>query len=67
MIPCTSDCVYQTDGLCALDSAAAAGVPALGGACVHFIPVKRLESPHRYSERAESANPENAPAPDVPG
>ena len=38
MIPCTSKCVYQSDGLCTLDSAAAAGQPALGGACVHFIP-----------------------------
>ncbi len=66
MIPCTSECVYQSDGLCTLDSAAAAGVPALGSACVHFIPVKRLESPHRYSERATAANPENFPDPDGP-
>ena len=62
LIPCTSECVYQSDGLCTLDSAAAAGVPALGGACVHFIPAKRLESPHRYSERAEAANPGSSPA-----
>ena len=39
MIPCTSDCIYQSDGLCNLDSAAAAGFPSLGGACVHFIPL----------------------------
>ena len=65
MIPCISDCVYQSDGLCTLDSAAAAGVPALGGACVHFIPAKRLESPHRYSERAEAANPNGSPTPDA--
>ncbi len=66
LIPCTSECVYQSDGLCTLDSAAAAGVPALGGACVHFIPAKRLESPHRYSERAEAANPGSSPALDGP-
>ena len=52
LIPCTSQCVYQQDGVCTLDSAAAAGLPALGGACVHFIPTDegRLGSPHRYSE-----------------
>ena len=66
MIPCTSECVYQSDGLCTLDSAAAAGVPALGGACVHFIPAKRLESPHRYFERAKDADPESFPALDGP-
>ena len=27
LIPCTSNCVYQTDGICTLDSAAAAGLP----------------------------------------
>lgn len=32
MIPCTSKCVYQSDGLCTLDSAAAVGQPALGRA-----------------------------------
>ena len=49
MIPCTSHCVYQSDGLCTLDSAASAGLPALGGACIHFIPRDggRLGSPHR--------------------
>ncbi len=52
LIPCTSKCVYQSDGVCTLDSAAAAGQPSLGGACFHFIPTdaKRLGSPHRYSE-----------------
>ena len=47
--PCTSQWVYQQDGVCTLDSAAAAGLPALGGACVHFIPTDegRLGSPHR--------------------
>lgn len=66
LIPCTSECVYQSDGLCTLDSAAAAGVPSLGGACVHFIPAKRLESPHRYSERAAAAGPDCSPGPGEP-
>ena len=50
LIPCTSRCIYQQDGVCTLDSAAAAGLPALGGACVHFIPADgaQLGSPHRY-------------------
>lgn len=53
LIPCTSTCVYQQDGVCMLDSAAAAGQPSLGGACIHFIPssAKRLGLPHRYSEQ----------------
>ena len=63
LIPCTSQCVYQQDGVCTLDSAAAAGLPALGGACVHFIPTDagRLGSPHRYSA------PESGEAPPAPG
>ena len=57
LIPCTSQCVYQSDGICTLDSAAAAGQPSLGGACIHFIPVdaKRLGSPHRYCEPGSAA------------
>lgn len=63
LIPCTSSCVYQSDGVCTLDSAAAAGVPALGGACVHFIPAdaKRLGSPHRYFEPAAAPDRETPP------
>ena len=59
LIPCTSQCVYQSDGICTLDSAAAAGLPALGGACVHFIPAgaARLGSPHRYYEPGSTAIP----------
>ena len=49
---CSSQCVYQSDGICTLESAASAGLPALGGACVHFTPTdaERLGSPHRYYE-----------------
>ena len=55
LIPCTSQCVYQQDGVCTLDSAAAAGLPALGGACVHFIPTDegRLD---RKSTRLNSSH-----------
>ncbi len=66
LIPCTSACIYQSDGVCTLDSAAAAGVPALGGACVHFIPAdaRRLGSPHRYFEPA--VNSDQGKFPDLP-
>ncbi len=59
MIPCTSQCIYQSDGLCTLESAAAAGQPALGGACIHFIPqsAKRFGSPHRYYEPGSAEAP----------
>lgn len=62
LIPCTSKCVYQADGICTLDSAAAAGQPSLGGACIHFIPsdAKRLGSPHRYYEPGSAANRDTA-------
>ena len=65
LIPCTSQCVYQQDGVCTLDSAAAAGLPALGGACVHFIPTDagRLGPPHGYSARGPGEAP---PAPGAP-
>ena len=68
LIPCTSQCVYQQDGVCTLDSAAAAGLPALGGACVHFIPTDegRLGSPHRYSEPGLAAGLEIPEASDGP-
>lgn len=60
LIPCTSKCVYQSDGICTLNSAAAAGLPSLGGACIHFIPADaaRLGSPHRYCAPGSAAVPE---------
>lgn len=71
LIPCANECVYQTDGLCALNSAAAAGLPALGGACIHFTPVDaaRLGSPHRYYEPGSNAVPgaREGSRPDAPG
>lgn len=66
LIPCTSDCIYQQDGICTLESAAAAGQPSLGGACIHFISAdaKRLGSPHRYSGPGSAEGlPVPAPSP----
>lgn len=62
-IPCTSACLYQSDGNCTLDSAAAVGLPS-DGACIHFIPSHpaRLGSPHRYSAPGSDAVPASAPA-----
>lgn len=41
-IPCSANCRYQNDGLCALNHAAAAGAcdAATGGAsgCLHYVP-----------------------------
>ena len=37
-IACTSACVYQSDGCCTLERAAASGLPAGGNACVNYVP-----------------------------
>ncbi len=37
LIPCTDPCIYQQEGLCALDRACSAGLPGTAG-CVHFLP-----------------------------
>lgn len=60
LIPCTSRCIYQKDGLCELDCAAVAGLPPADGGCVHFIPacVRPLEGPHQYSARESTQAPE---------
>ena len=65
LIPCTSQCVYQQDGVCTLDSAAAAGLPARGGAGVPFIPPAegRRGSPPRYSAPGSDEAPQARPAP----
>ena len=64
-IPCTSACVYQSDGECTLESAAAVGMPMHGGACIHYIPayppISHISAvhpephglPHRYSAPGE--------------
>ena len=37
-IPCSANCRYQSDGLCALDHAGAAGAAGTDGGCLHFVP-----------------------------
>lgn len=39
MIPCTDSCQWQRDGLCTLDTCAAAGQPSAGHPCVHYVPI----------------------------
>lgn len=36
-IACTSDCVYQEDGVCNLERAASSGAPDGVDSCVHYI------------------------------
>jgi hypothetical protein len=38
LIACTSHCIYQEDGYCALDRAACVGQPSTDEDCVNFIP-----------------------------
>ena len=36
MIPCIEDCVYQNEGVCALEQAASSGTPE--GSCRNRVP-----------------------------
>lgn len=38
LIACTSDCVYQRDGYCALERALSCGLPNDDETCVNFVP-----------------------------
>lgn len=38
LIACTSDCVYQQDGYCALERAVSCGLPNDIEPCVNFVP-----------------------------
>lgn len=42
LIFCTSECIYQKDGVCMLDNAVSSGVPNAGG-CIHYIPKKHQQ------------------------
>ena len=44
LIACTSDCVYQQDGYCALERAASCGLPDDAERCVNFVPRYRTAS-----------------------
>ena len=63
MIPCTDSCQWQRDGLCTLDTCAAAGQPSAGHPCVHYVPISPAPAdaaPPRCS--APAAAPVAAPA-----
>ena len=38
MIVCNSDCVFQQEGCCALDRAAACGRPGSREKCIYYLP-----------------------------
>lgn len=40
LISCSSDCIYQENGYCNLNQAAAVGVPSESG-CIHYIPKQK--------------------------
>lgn len=43
LIACTSDCVYQQDGYCALARALSYGSPSDTEPCVNFVPKYHAE------------------------
>lgn len=38
VIPCTQNCLYQKEGLCALEQAMSSGVPSADHPCVNYVP-----------------------------
>ena len=38
-IPCTDNCLYQSDGMCTLDHCTVPGHPDQSHPCVHYVPV----------------------------
>ena len=46
LIACTSDCVYQQDGYCALVRAGSTGAPDPHESCVNFVPKRPTASQH---------------------
>lgn len=53
-IACTDDCIYQTDGVCSLQRAAAIGMPTATVSCVHYVPK------HHNSNNKPTANFQNS-------
>lgn len=49
-IACTSACVYQSDGCCTLERAAASGLPAGENACVNYVPRPEPASAEQSAE-----------------
>lgn len=52
LIACTSDCVYQQDGYCALERALSCGMPSETDPCVNFIPRSRMKKPPQTDRNA---------------
>lgn len=52
LIPCTNDCLYQTDGYCALEQAVTSSLPqSASGKCVNFVPRKAsLQDGQRFPD-----------------
>lgn len=46
LIACTSDCVYQQDGYCALVRAGSTGAPCDRDPCINFVPRRSTASQH---------------------
>ncbi len=53
LIACSSDCLYQENGYCNLNHAAAIGVPSETG-CIHYIPKQKLKYGDIQKERTSS-------------
>ena len=47
MINCISNCIYQLDGVCTLESAMSIGVPTKD-ACIHFV--EKSKTPNSPSD-----------------
>ena len=52
LIPCSEDCLYQTDGCCTLEKPAQVTGSAAHG-CVHFVRKKTAEQPSAVSEETK--------------
>ena len=55
-MPCKTKCVYQSNGICELESSIPEGLSA-DERCIHFIPLAAAQrgSPHRYFEPGSNA------------
>lgn len=58
MIPCSSMCIYQRDGFCSLDYAAAVRSEERTSGCIHYVPYKEVK--HRKNDKKESGKNSNA-------
>ena len=62
-IPCSANCRYQSDGLCSLDHAGAAGAADAEGGCLHFVPASgALRNARFHAAPPRYSTPESAQA-----